>query len=885
MATNRSFLRASEPGSSVDTEMGNSHCVPLPLTPLVGREQELREAAALLRNSEIRLLTITGPGGVGKSRLASQVARDLQSDFTDGCSLIELAYCTTPEQVEFSIAQALKLRRGYTLLRQLKSFLRDKCLLLLLDNFEQVPEAALLLSKLLSACSRLKALVTSRAVLRVQGEFEFPTSPLAVPDLYQLPAPDALVQYSAVALFVQRAQAISRDFRVTEENARAIAEICTRLDGLPLAIELAAARMKLLSPRRLLARLEKPFEVLTRGGPDRPLRHQTLRDTIAWSYKLLTREEQHIFCCLSLFVGGCTLETIEAVHTTTSGVNLSTMDLVMSLLDQSLLQRVKQGGDEPRLLMLKTIREYGLEQLAASEELEHMQHVHATHYLALAERAESTMSQGEWLERLEREHDNLSTALAFLLEHEDLEEALRLAGALRYYWLLRGYLSEGRGLLEQMVAVLREDSTSVPPLTRAKALYAAAVLAYWQADFEQAKRLSRESLELFHCQGDMRGAASTLCLVGIIWDGLGSDCMAGDALFEESLRLFRKAGDAVGTAAVLLTLGGRMLLRGEFARVQELCVECLTLFRALGNRWHSVITLQLLGWTTYCRGEYAAARRLSGESFALFRTLSNSGFTMEVLAILACEAAALGEECAATSLLEGALALAKQGGDPEDIARVHCGFGHVALRQGNTVQAREWYVESLTGLADLWTTAGLTVEIKMVTASCLDGLGKIMLSQGQAAWAVRLFALAETLHSGGARHSPGIGQPYYKDALATARSQVGEAAYTTLWAEGRVMTPKEVLPALQHLFGSDQFDTDTLAPLVSHPSAPSPRALTARQVEVLRLLAKGLTNQQIAYQLVISPRTVNLHVDAIFKKLHVTSRTAATRYAIAYNLV
>src|SRR5437588_9975715 len=320
MTTDHHTPRAAESGHSHASMKKYSGQVPPSLTPLIGREHEVQEAETLLRTPEIRLLAITGPGGIGKSRLAFQIAVDVQEDFSDGYCYVELSHCTTPEQVQRSIAQAFGLRgREPELFEGLKSFLRAKQVLLLLDHFEQVSASAPLLPELLEACPQLKIVVTSRMVLRVQGEFEFPVPPLSVPDLHQLPAPAALLQYTAVALFVQRVQAFSREFGLSEENAADIAAICVKLDGLPLALELAASLTKLLSPRQLLARLEKPLDVLTRGGPDLPERQQTLRTTIAWSYELLSAEEQRVFRRLAVFVGGCTLEAAEAVCSALGG--------------------------------------------------------------------------------------------------------------------------------------------------------------------------------------------------------------------------------------------------------------------------------------------------------------------------------------------------------------------------------------------------------------------------------------------------------------------------------------------------------------------------------------------------------------------------------------
>lgn len=884
-STSQSPPQASErsPGST----KRYFHQVPLPLTSLVGRKHEIQEALTRLRNPEVRLLTITGPGGVGKSHLALQVAADAQQDFADGYCSVELAHCTTLEEVELSIAQALGLRvseKGQPK-QHLQTFLRDKHLLFLLDNFEQVQAATPLLLELLWACPLLKILVTSRAALRVQGEFEFLVPPLSVPDLQHLPLPESLVQYDAVALFAQRAQAISGNFRVTEENAKDIAVICVRLDGLPLAIELAAARTRMFSPRQLLARLEKPLDVLTQEGPDLP-RHHALRATMAWSYELLTVEEQHAFRCLSVFAGGCTLEAAEAVCAAVGEVSRSVLDMLEDLLDQSLLHRVNQEGEEPRLRMLQTIREYGLEKLESSVEVERARHAHATYFLALAERAEPFLSQGTWLKRLEQEHENLSAALRWLLERRELEEALRLAGALRQFWFFRGFQYEGRGFLERAIAAMREDNVSVPLWVRVKALYAAASLAHTQGDFEHANMLLQESLELCRRQGDIRGEAAALRLLGVIADSLGSEYEVGDAFFEESARLYREVGDEEGAARILFTLGWRALLIGEFARAQELCKGCLSTFRVLDDRLHIAISLHLLGWASYCQGAYAAARRLSEESVAHFRALRNPAYTVEALTILAYEAAALKEESAAASLLEEAFALAKRGEKSEDTACVLCGLGHLALHQGEMAQAWARYRESLAALIDERTAARLTLRTNWIPAMCLEGLGQIALSQGQAALTTLLLGAAEVLRRSGTYSNPlGIEQPSYGETLATARAQLGEETFTAYWAVGRAMTPGEVLAALEALSGSQQGKARAPGQRLS-TSAPAPasRGLTPRELEVLRLLADGLPYQQIAEQLGISPRTVNIHVSSIYKKLEITTRAAATRYAIDHGL-
>jgi predicted ATPase/DNA-binding CsgD family transcriptional regulator len=891
MSAKHSSEQVFETGRSASSSNSQFRQVALPITPLIGRDHEVQQASSLLKDSGVRLLTVSGPGGVGKTRLALQVAREVQQTFADGSWFVPLDHVTAPDQAVLTIEQTLGLRevRKQLSLEDLQTFLREKHLLLLLDNFEQLLSAAPLLPDLLSACPGLKLLVTSRAVLRVQGEYELPVPPLAVPDLQHLPPVEALVQYGAVALFVQRAQAIKPDFRVTQENAGVIAAICARLDGLPLALELGAAYSKLLSPRALLARLEQPLEVLTRGGPDLPMRQQTLRNTMQWSYELLSPAEQRLFRRLSVFVDGCTLEAAEAVCTAADEVTTPVMEVAASLLDKSLLQRVEQENEEWRLQMLETIRAYGLELLAASGELESTRNAHASYYLALAEQAEPAllnMQQRSWLERLDQERGNLWAALHWLVACNETEAALRLVGALGWFWFLRGYLSEGRSLLEQALAFSRAGDAAVSGQVRAKALYAAGRLAYWQFDIERATVLLAESLELSREVGATASMAASLNILGTIETSHRGHFAAGQALLEESLRLYREAGDRVGIATDLKTLGILAHYRGEFARVQELCGESLILFRESGDSWNIALLLHILGWASYCQGAYAAARRLSEESVALFRRLGNPGFTAKALTILASEVTALGEEATAASLLEEALALGEQGENREDLARTLCALGRLALRQGKLTQARMRYGEGVAMLLNSWRAGRLTVRTTWVLASCLEGLGEIALSQGQAPWAVQLYASAETLRVAGEYRNPiGMEQPFYQRTLTEARTQLGEESFAALWAEGRAMTPEEALAAEGQNTSSTQGNVGAPSLLTARPSSLSTGGLTVREVEVLRLLAMGLTDKQIAERLVISPRTVNIHVRAIYKKLEISSRSAATRYAMEQHLV
>ena len=884
--------QASSHIPSIDTELlVNSRHVrytnlPHPLTPLLGREEVQQAVRTRLARPRVRMLTLSGAPGVGKTRLALALASDVLEEFTHGVCFVPLAPISDPDLVISAIAHALGLQenRKRPLFEYLSAFLRTKQLLLLLDNFEQVLPAAPLLSDLLMACPELKILVTSRAVLHLEGEYVFKVPPLAVPDLQHLPAQDTLSQVASVALFADQAQAKQSDFELTGDNAATIAEICVLLDGLPLALVLAAARIKVLPPQTLLARLSQGFEVLTGGRQDTPAHQQTLRATITWSYNLLEAREQSLFRSFCVFVGGCTLEAAEAVGKAASENVTPILDVISSLIDNSLLVQREQEAGKPRLYILATIREYGLEALAACGELERAHNAHAAYYLALAERAESALAgaeQGSWAEQLEREHKNIRAALQWLLEQGKIEEVLRLATALQQFWFLRGYLSEGRRFLEQALdpAIPEHASISSLSLVRAQALYTAGYLAFYQNDPGRAIVLLEESERLSRQLQDKQGIASALTYLGMIAHNRG-EVEAAATMHEEALSLCKEVGAKSKLAEFIGIMGGVALFHGEYTKAHELLEESLALSKEAGNVWITASILYMLGWIAYEQGEYTNARMLTEESLAHYRTLGKPMLFMEDLIIYAYELIALGDELTARTLLEEALSLSRELESQDDSARTLCGLGHLALRQGDLVQARKHYEESITTLQGRW----IIPRLKWALASSLEGLGEIARALGQVAWTVRLFAAANAVRSAHGYYSPlGMKQPLYNQTVAGARTQLGEKAFAALWAEGQQLTPLEALTAEARapitMSGLKGVSTSTLPPL-----AASLDGLTAREVEVLRLVAMGLSKNQIAEQLVLSPNTVNVHIQSIYGKLGINSRSAATRYAIEHHL-
>jgi predicted ATPase/predicted Ser/Thr protein kinase len=729
--------------------------LPAPSSSLIGREEEVGALKQLLLRRDVRLVTLSGPGGIGKSHLAIEVAQSLADHFSSGVYFLPLASVSDPSVIVSVIAQTLGVREsgGRAPLENLKEHLRKRAgarVLLLIDNFEHLLVAAPMLSDLLAAAPGLKLLVTSRAALRVQDENEFPLQPLALPDPKAKLSVSALGECPAIALFVQRAAAVKPGFALTAENASAVAEVCTRLDGLPLAIQLAAARIKLLTPSAMTGRLASRLQLLTSGARDLPARQQTLRQTIDWSYDLLSEAEQKLFRRLSVFTGGFTLEAAESVCDAKQDLGLEILDGMASMVDKSLVRQMNAEEGESRFVMLETIREYGVEKLAASDEEQLTRKAHAAYCLVLAEEAAGESVADEmkkWMDRLEMEHDNFRAAFGWLTKNQNSDWGLRLATALFRFWEMREHFVEGRQRLSE---VLRLPAAATQNASRMRALFCAGVLAGGQRDYSAAVELFRESLEIARQSGEKQSIAVSANGLAVTTRDIGS-FEAATELFEESLALWKELGDRPAVARALSNLSGVKRLQHEHAKARSLNEECLGIFRELDDRAGVAWALNQQADLLREQGELPAARAVYEQGIAVFREIN----------------------------------------DRWGIAGSLADLGNLALEQGDYAAADSMYVESLSLFQELEHKRGL--------ARILESFAALAAAGSDPGKALKLAGVAAALRQTIGAPLTAAEQEKLEQSLEPARRGLSTAAERAAWLEGWVM-PADL--AIQQLLGS-----------------------------------------------------------------------------------
>lgn len=701
--------------------------LPTPRTSLIGRTQRVAEAAELLLQPGVRLLSLTGAGGAGKTRLAVAIAAAIKDRFTGGVQFVGLASISHPDLVPTAIAKALDIPQVAN--RTVPELIGDELqgagpFLLLLDNFEQVLPAATLVAEVLEACPSLKVLVTSRACLRIYGEQEFPVTPLA--------------EESAVELFVQRAKAVRPSFTMSPESAPVIREICARLDGLPLAIELAAARTRVLSPSTMLDRLQSRLQLLTGGALDLPERQQTLRNTIDWSHGLLTDPEQKLFRRFSVFVGGCTLEAAEAVCNTGRDLDIDLFEGLASLVDKNLIQNADHAGAEPRFAMLETIREYALERLTSNGEEFAARQAHAAYCLVLAEEGNPELTPGDrdvWLSRCDLEIDNFRAALDWLFHTRNLDWGLRMCMALFRFWDMREHLTEGRRRLETILRLAKDGYSK----ERAKISIFLGALTTAQGDYPAAQHFLEHSLSLYEELGDRWGRGASLNALAVSARDRG-DYPSAQMNFERSLECWRALSDRLATARCLHNLANVVQVRGDYSAAQSALREATSLFEELGDRSGAAWSINQQGDIAREQGDMAVAREFYQQALLAFR----------------------------------------EAGDRWGSARSLADLGHVCREQGDYEAARAAYSEALKIFAELEHRRGM--------ARTLEGCACLALSRGDAARALTLAAAAAHLRRVISAPLPQAEQTKLDQALLPAWESLGAPEARDAWAAGSGMS-------------------------------------------------------------------------------------------------
>ena len=803
--------------------------LPRPLTPFIGRERERSTILSRMRTPNVRLLNLTGPGGVGKTRLAIAVARDLVAEYPEGVFFVPLVAIVDPLHVPAAIAQAMGLREtARTVPQELQSFIGQRRMLVVLDNFEQVIPAAKVLVQLLESCPELSILTTSRTRLGVFGESVFHVQSMSLPDRSASPRVEEAAGCDAVAFFVERLHATEPEFALSAENVNVITEICHQLEGIPLGLELAAARINILSPLAVLDRLRHQLDFLTGGATDQPPHQRTMRNTITWSYELLTTREQEVFRRLSVFSGGFTVESASVVAATASS---EILDDLSSLAGKSLLRKMGDAAGESRLGMLAVIREFGLEQLTAAGEWTRVHECHAAWFLSLVEEASlHTKGSGvpQWLDWIDAERANLRLAIEWFAECNDIDRFIRLAVALQKFWITRGYYSEGLGWFQRAIsAISNNDAGAIPVETHLAALRGAAWIALRWGNGALAASYSAPALELARNLGGHRQLARSLELGAAVARRTANDRLALD-LLHEALTCSRADHDLDGIAEALHQIA---LVTMNLGRLQEACEmfpEVIGAYEAKGDSHGGAIARDSMGIAFYSRGDFLQADIAAQQAVAVLRDV----------------------------------------GDKRALAVALGHVGKCALQLGDLERAWEIHLECLPLRQEIGDIRGLAVWLEGIAtllAKCRRPIDATMI-------------LGATSAARSAANAPYYGNELidYERTVALIRSQIDENAFASALRTGHGRSIPDVIACMLTLVPA-ALVAET--PVSSMPEFPVSWKLTAREADVLRLLASRLSDREIADALYISRYTVARHVAAILRKLDVRSRHDAARLA------
>jgi predicted ATPase/DNA-binding CsgD family transcriptional regulator/DNA-binding XRE family transcriptional regulator len=817
--------------ASIGTRFSAYTGLPTPFSSFIGRDTTIAEMRGVLATN--RLVTLLGPGGIGKTRLAVEVATRVLDEFADGVVFVGLANLRDPDLVVNAIAHALGIQDmdGGGLAGRVQSQLRTADLLLVLDNFEHLLPATQTVGTLLTNCRRLKLLITSRAALRLSGEREIAVQPLTFPDPHEMPAPEQLAEYEAVRLFMDRAASVRPQLSLNDRQGDVVARICARLDGLPLAIELVVARLRVLSPEVLLERLARSLPLLVGGARDLPARQQTLTATISWSYDLLDPAEQRFFRRVSVFVGGFTLEAAEAVCGS-ADLELTVVDALESLLAKSLVGHQEGEHDGPRFRMLETVREYALDQARIAGEVAHFRRRHAEYFLRLARLAASnfaSVNAPAWLQRLETDHNNLRASLSWALEERDADTALGLSSAIWHFWYARGYLAEGSRWLDEALRLAEDVRSTADSFEqqRARALTGAGVLAHYQGHYARAAALCGQSLALSRQLGDQAGVAGAL----------------------HGLALVARSG-------------------GDFATARTMYEEARRIHEALADRWGLSYTLRYLGVVLWMEADYTTARAVIEASLSLASEIADTQGMATTLTVQSYIACSLGQHPTAEAAARDALSRHETYGDRRGAAQALWALGMATAGQSRYDEANAHHKHALSIFHE--------VGDRYFMGVCFIGLAQVAMAGGRPRDAVCLLAADSAMMTGmGAPRWPSV-RPYIQQTLDQARLALSDSVFEQAWSAGEALTVDQAV-ALGMAVRDPHRVTDGTR-TESNPASP----LTVRQVAIARGIARGLTNKQIAAELVIAEGTADRHVANILERLGFASRAQIAAWVTSH---